>query len=228
MKRYIFILIGSILFSCSGSDDDGPTPTPTNTAPSVPTKVYPDNGLLCSDNPLDFSWNASTDPDNDSVTYSVQVATNEQFSTDIQTKSSSQTNTTFTLEKGVAYYWRVRAIDSKNKNSDYSTIWKFYTEGEGISNYSPYTPTLISPTLNETIVNVTTILEWSSSDVDNDPLVYDVYFGETNPPTLVEENTSNTTYNVDLETTRTYYWKIVVKDDKGGQTIGQVWSFISQ
>jgi hypothetical protein len=30
-----------------------------------------------------------------------------------------------------------------------------------------------------------------------------------------------------LNTATTYYWKIVVKDNNGGQAIGQVWSFYS-
>ena len=64
------------------------------------------------------------------------------------------------------------------------------------------------------------------SDTDGDALTFDVYFGTDNPPTtMVSENQSEITFDVNTVTTTTYYWKIVVKDDKGGQTNGQVWSF---
>jgi len=31
--------------------------------------------------------------------------------------------------------------------------------------------------------------------------------------------------NVTASSSTKYYWKVTVKDNKGGQTIGQVWSF---
>lgn len=230
MKNFIFIYLSILLYACSGSDDStpDPIPPPVNKAPSTPTQVFPTDGLLCTENPLDFLWNASTDTDGDSITYEVQVATDESFSSDLQTKTPSNTSNTFTLLKGIVYYWRVRAKDSKNNFSDYSTVWKYYTEGEGITNHLPFAPTLIHPILNATIIDISTALEWSSTDVDADPLTYDIYFGDTNPPTLIQENISSTSYSVDLSASTTYYWKIVVKDDNGGQAIGQIWSFIAQ
>lgn len=231
MKKIFLLLLSTIILSCGGSDNDDPTPTtpstPTveNKEPAIPSLIEPSDGLLCTDNPLSFSWNAATDPDGDAVSYEIQVATNNTFTNDVQTKTNSGTTTDFTLLKGVAYYWRVRAKDSKNKTSAYSTIRKYYTEGEGISNHLPYAPTLVKPTLNSTLSETSTTLEWTASDVDDDPITYDVYFGKENPPALVKENVSETTYTVDVEQETTYYWKIVVKDDKGGEAIGQVWSF---
>jgi hypothetical protein len=62
--------------------------------------------------------------------------------------------------------------------------------------------------------------------VDNDPLTYDVYFGTDNPPTVVlSPDQSETTISKDLDPSTNYYWKIVVKDNNGGQTIGQTWNF---
>ena len=62
--------------------------------------------------------------------------------------------------------------------------------------------------------------------MDNDPLTFDIYFDTANPPTTkVSENQSATTISVDLNSSTDYYWKIVVKDDKDGITIGQVWGF---
>ncbi|MEW4923168.1 hypothetical protein [Algibacter sp. 2305UL17-15] len=69
-------------------------------------------------------------------------------------------------------------------------------------------------------------MEWKGNDTDGDPLTFDVYFDENNPPTtLVSENQSESTYSVNTMSSSTYYWKIVVKDDKGAVSIGQVWVF---
>lgn len=232
MKNSVLLLLSIALLSCGGSgDDDEPTavtpstPTVENKEPSIPSLINPADGLLCTDNPLDFSWSIATDPDGDAITYEIQVATNNTFSNDLQTKTNSGTTADFTLLKGVAYYWRVRAKDSKNNTSAYSTIRKYYTEGEGVSNHLPYAATLVEPALSATLSETTATLKWTASDVDDDPITYDVYFGKENPPTLVKENVSEMEYAVDLEAETTYFWKIVVKDNQGGEAIGQVWSF---
>ncbi len=210
------------------ADDDPSIPTPkVNNAPSVPSLTAPIDGLQCTENPLVFSWNKSSDPDGDAVSYSIQLATINSFSKDLQVRSISDNTTTLSLIKGVAYYWRVNAKDTKNKSSEFSPVRKFYSEGEGVSNHIPYAATLIRPALNSNITDSSATLEWSSSDIDNDSLLYDVYAGVVNPPPLVLENSDSTSYTINLSAGTTYYWKIVVKDDVGGEAIGQIWSFKS-
>jgi hypothetical protein len=226
MKKYLIILMGGLLFTCSGSGDDGNTGgTTVNSPPTVPLQIYPTNNLLCIDAQIEFKWNSSEDKENDAITYEVQVATNQAFTSGVNTKTISQTTSIFALEKGVAYYWRVRTKDSKGDFSDYSSIYKFYTEGEGITNHLPFTPTLVKPALNELVASNSAILEWTASDVDNDQLTFDVYFGDTNLPSVLAEGITNFSYEVSLNSATTYYWKIVVKDLHGGQAIGQLWTF---
>lgn len=229
MKRLLFSLALSFsLVSCGGGGDTPPPPPPpTNTAPSTPTLVYPTNNLLCINNAVQFQWNTSTDAQGDAITYQIQVAKDSQFSQIAHTLTGSTTSRSISLEKGVAYYWRVKATDSKNASSSYSSVFQFYTEGVGVTNYLPFSPELVSPTLNSVVQTTDTTLEWTASDVDNDPLTFDVYFGTDNPPTAkVADSQSGLSYQVTGLTASTdYYWKVVVKDDKNGQTIGQVWSF---
>jgi len=231
MKKFIFTLVlGTTLWSCGGGGGDTPPPPPpANKAPTTPTLVYPTNNLLCINNVLDFNWNAATDPEGDAITYQVQVATDANFTQIVHTVSETTTVRTLSLEKGIAYYWRVRATDSKNLSSSYSSTNQFYTEGNGISNYLPFSPVLVSPTLNSTETGTTTTLQWTASDVDtSDVLTYDVYFDTVNPPVAMESsNVTTNTINVSLTASTNYYWKVVVKDDKGGQTIGQIWSFVT-
>ena len=234
MKRILYTLaLSTVLWSCGGSGgSDTPTPpppTPVNNAPTVPTLVYPTNNLLCIDNVLDFDWNASTDPDGDSVTYQVQVAKDAGFSQLVHTVTESSTLRSLSLEKGIAYYWRVRATDSKSLSSSYSSTNQFYTEGEGVSNHLPFSPLLVAPTLNLVVTTSTVTLQWTADDVDtSDTLTYDVYFETGDTPTQqVATNQAATTLSVDLVSGQTYSWKVVVKDGQGGQTIGQIWNFIT-
>jgi len=231
MKKILYILATSFsLISCGGSggDDENPlTPEPFNAKPTITSNIKPINNLLCIDNTLTFEWNASTDSDGDSITYQLQVATNNLFNENLQTLNNiSLTSTQLSLDRGVAYYWRVKAVDSKNASSDYSSIFQFYTEGDGALNHLPFSPALEGPNLNAIIQTMSTTLSWTASDVDNDPLVFDIYFDTVNPPvSKVSENQSELTLEVDLSASTDYFWQVIVKDDKGGITNGQVWNF---
>ena len=227
MKNLIYVAVISIsLWSCGGGGDE-PTPPPVNTAPTVPTLTYPTNNLLCIDNVLNFQWSASTDGQGDAITYQIQVAKDILFAQIAHSLTSTTTSKSITLEKGIAYYWRVKATDSKSAASNYSATFSFYTEGVGVTNHLPFSPVLVSPALNSVQTTATVNLQWTASDVDaSDTLTYDVYFGTASPPTVVTSaNQSAATLTKTVSASTTYYWKVVVKDSKGGQTIGQVWSF---
>tara|TARA_R110001583_G_scaffold31233_3_gene107058 strand:+ start:6935 stop:7630 length:696 start_codon:yes stop_codon:yes gene_type:complete len=228
MKKFIYIIIlGTLLWSCGGSGGDNPPVVIENKAPSTPTLIYPSSNLLCIENSISFKWNASTDPDaGDTVTYQIQIAKDNSFTQIVESISNTSTTRDITLEKGVAYYWRVSAKDTKNNTSSYSIVNSFYTEGNGVSNYLPFSAEIVSPNLNAVVQTNSTTLTWNASDVDNDPLSFDVYFGTDNPPaTKTASNLTNKSLAVNLTSATTYYWKIIVKDDKGGETIGQVWNF---
>jgi hypothetical protein len=71
-------------------------------------------------------------------------------------------------------------------------------------------------------------LEWNASDVDaSDVLTYDLYWGtdRTNLQNSKLNHSTKTHQLTTLAANTTYYWKVVVKDGKGGETIGQIWSF---
>ena len=229
MRNLLYIAILSIsLWSCGGGGGDTPTPPPVvNTAPTVPTLTSPTNNLLCTDNVLNFQWNASTDSQGDAITYQIEVSKNAQFSQIAHTQTSATTSKSITLEKGIAYYWRVKATDSKSAASNYSATFNLYTEGVGITNHLPFSPVLVSPALNSVQTAATINLQWTASDADtSDTLTYDVYFGTANPPTaIVSANQSASSLSRTVAASTKYYWKVTVKDGKGGQTIGQVWNF---
>jgi len=231
-KRYLYVLIiVGLAFSCSSGGDDGPGPDPdpvNNTAPTVPSQVYPLSNTLCIDNNVVFEWNASTDAEGNSISYSIEVSENNSFSPVSQSRSvNASTSTIITLDKGKSYYWRIKAKDSNSAESEFSSVSHFLTEGEGVSNHLPFAPVLVAPVLNAAIDGTSTTLSWTASDFDNDALTFDVYLDtNNNPAAMVSENQSATTFEATgLTAATTYYFKVVVKDENGGVTIGQVWSF---
>lgn len=231
MRKIIYLASTALLFiSCGGGGSDSPTPTPepVNTAPTVPSLVAPTNALLCINNTVNFEWSASTDIENNPIVYQIQIATDNQFAQIVSTAEVSSRTQTFTLDKGKSYYWRVKAIDSKNASSAYSGTFSFYTEGLAVANHLPFLPELIQPEINTTISGISATLKWFALDTDvTDVLKYDVYLGTTNPPTAkVGDNITTPVLEiVSLVPTTNYYWRVVVKDNKGGETRGSVWSF---
>ncbi|WP_418262505.1 fibronectin type III domain-containing protein [Flavobacterium faecale] len=227
-KTYLYlVVILGFMVSCGGGDDNAIEETPENRPPSVPVQVYPLNQTLCINNFVDFQWNKSQDLDNDLLSYKVEISENSGFTSIVQTKTVTALSTTMSLDKGKVFYWRVKAIDTKNAQSDFSSANQFLTEGEGVTNHLPFSPDLITPVHDGIIDGTSTSLRWSASDVDNDSLTFDVYLDTASTPlTKVSENQTGTTYNAsNLIAATTYYFKVVVKDGKGGETIGQVWSF---
>lgn len=232
MKNKIshIVWISILLFSCSGGGDSTSTAELQNTAPTIPELVSPTNSKLCISNSVIFEWGASTDAEKNLIVYQLQVATDNQFAQITNTTDISNPNQTLSLEKGKAYYWRVKATDSKNASSNYSSTNSFYTEGVALSNHLPFLPQLLSPDNNSTLSTTTTKLTWTATDVDaTDVLTYDVYLGTESSPTLKVGNSISEASFVtnSLISNTIYYWKVVVKDNKGGETIGQVWRFKS-
>jgi len=116
---------------------------------------------------------------------------------------------------GLGYY----ATTLKSKTDDTPT--EAYTDFEVKDTASVYTIKISDTEENEIK------LQWNSSDVDNDALTYDVYFGESNPPEIKVSDHTTKELTVQVEKDRVYYWRIIVKDIKDGVTKGQIWSFRS-
>lgn len=227
---YILIVISLVSFSCGGDDGSEEVQVEENTAPTVPTQIFPSNNEICTDNNVVFEWSSSTDAEGDLITYRIEVSEDSSFSILSHVQTIFSESILITLDKGKSYYWRVEAVDSGNATSGYSNVVSFVSEGEGVSNYIPFAPTLVAPALNAEIEGTDVLLSWTAADADSDPLTFDVYFDTNeNPTTKVSENQTGTTYNATALTAATkYYFKVVVKDDKGATSIGQVWSFTTK
>lgn len=224
MKNYILISLFLVFISCGGGSTSGGKTS--NKAPSTPGLIYPESNMLCINNIVTFNWSASEDPEGDTIKYEIQVSESSSFTTILHTEVLAGLSRTYSLEKGKIYYWRVKAIDATDASSDFGNVYQFYTEGVGVVNYIPFLPSLISPTLNEIVNTQTVKLEWLASDVDvNDTLVYDIYFGENSTPSLLVADHTTKNYTTSVSDSKTYYWRIDVKDNAGAKAIGKTWVF---
>lgn len=230
LETYILLgLISFITLSCGGGDDDPPVPPPppVNLAPTkVQTLIYPTADLLCIDNVIGFDWSNATDPENDPIKYRITIATNRGLSQIVKQQLVSNSNIIFTLEKGVAFYWNIIAIDNNNNESAATMTQAFYTSGTGNTNYAPFTAVIIGPEMGSNINAGTISLVWEGSDTDTDDvLTYDLFFGESNNPSLLQADIANESFDVNTIAGKTYYWKVNTIDNSGAKSIGQVWEF---
>ncbi len=232
--KNIYIAILSIVLLCScNSDEEGSilVSYPLNNfrvEPTTPGLIYPTNNLVCTNFNLEFDWTTSTTVTLGTISYLVEIAADAAFNQLVFTTTTAQPKATFTLEQGTSYFWRVKALNSKGYESSYSTIQTFITEPEASINTIPTISSAVSPALEETVSGNNLLLDWNAIDSDGDALLFDVYFGESNPPQLLAENLDVTTLNVQISANKTYFWRVVAKDDKQGVAIGRVWNFRTQ
>lgn len=214
------------LFGCSSEtkNEDNKTTTPIvkkNTAPSIPLLKSPINNKLCIDNQVFFEWNESKDDENDAIIYNLEISKGAN----ILYYETPNLNKTIQLEKNSTYFWKVRATDSKGAIGNYSDTYKIYTSPDVVGNHLPFVPELILPSQKNFVSSYPIKLEWKASDPDvSDVLSYDVYLDAVNPPMYKLYSDTKDTYKTNFSYSRgMYYWRVVVKDNKGGITEGPVW-----
>ncbi len=110
--------------------------TEDSAAPPAPVPLSPENGSRKSSHPR-FTWTSVTDPSG--VTYTLEAAQDSAFThlvifkdgltdTEYQLAESEELSPT-TGKPEAPYYWRVRATDGAQNQSDWSTANSFYVGG---------------------------------------------------------------------------------------------------
>ncbi|AOY77779.1 S8 family serine peptidase [Clostridium formicaceticum] len=208
-----------------------------NNAPNAPKEPNPSNQTIDVSLSPTLSWTCS-DPDGDALIYDVYLGTDQMLveSKDQSVKKAAgQSSTSYspgTLQEITTYYWRIVARDSKG--AEYTgDVWQFTTI---ITNKDPNQPEEPTPINGAEKVKLLPILSWICSDSDGDELTYDVYLGrdetlvESLDPSVKKKTGYNSTTYLpgELNSLTTYYWRIVAKDNKGGQTAGPLWKFTTK
>jgi hypothetical protein len=212
-------------------------PAPTdNTPPPTPSLISPTNGENMIDNTPLFNWSDVNDPSG--VTYELSIARDARFSSGVVLKNGIAAST-YTLIPAEAltpgqYYWRIRAVDGAGNVGSWSENWSFTVNPippAPTDNTPPPTPSLISPTNGENMIDNTPLFNWS--DV-NDPSGVTYELSIANDAgfvsiVLAKSGLTLSTYKLisdEALPAGTYYWRIRAIDGAGNVgSWSENWSF---
>ena len=76
------------------------------------------------------------------------------------------------------------------------------------------------------------VLSWTGGDPDRDTVTYDLYFGKYDAdeePPLLTQGLKDATFTVSAarEPFEFYMWKVLARDSKGAETLGETWIFLT-
>jgi hypothetical protein len=220
----MFIIILLFTVSCGGGKHNDPKPLPAQATLSFPEKdALCTSGTVISptETTVILTWNASANTD------SYDVVIKNLLTSTSTTQLSATNQKSLTLLRNTPYSWYVVSKSNSVTATAQSDTWKFYVAGLGSTNYSPFPATLISPAFGQTISGAKTAnLVWNGNDVDNDIATYDVYFGTSTSPPLLQSNVANEFLNsITVAANTTYYWKIVTKDAQSNTSVSEIYQF---
>ena len=98
----------------------------TNRPPTTPTLLSPGDDATDVALPVTLMWSEATDPDGDTVRYTVSLATTFVGLEPISQRSQQTTFIAEDLEPGTLYYWMVTADDGRGNESE-SVVRSFTT-----------------------------------------------------------------------------------------------------
>ncbi|MBN1879521.1 fibronectin type III domain-containing protein [bacterium] len=197
-----------------GYGDNNPPYEPSNPSPA-------DGATNVSRETVNLTW-IGGDPDaGDLVYYDLYFGT----SAVPPLYASNLTMTSYTvtsLVPGTVYNWKIVARDNWDAETE-GPDWSFTTQ----ANNPPSAPVNPIPSNGATEVDRNANLSWECNDPDvSDTLLFDVYFGTSNPPPMAVSNISALTYDPGEMTGGVmYYWQIVARDTWDAETPGPVWYF---
>lgn len=228
MKKITHSIIALLFFGC-GVDVDLIEEL-TVLAPDLQI-VFPENnsectaGTILSENQSEvtFEWSEIEGVQSYNIIL-INLATGieEEF-------SSLSSSLPIILERGTPYQWIVDAIVRiDEEDTVVSASGYFYNAGPGVTTYIPFPADAISPLNGAQLLGTTTSIniEWTSEDLDNDIVSYDLYLGSSSNPELFAADIETPLIsNVQVATGNQYYWRVVTKDAIGNESNSEIFSF---
>ncbi len=199
-----------------------------NHAPNVPGDPQPDSGATGYNTAATLRWTGGDPDTGDQVVYDVYFGTASQPPRVVQGVDSTS-HSVSGLAFSTVYRWRVVSRDEFG-DSAVGPLWTFATRAESDTNQPPYQPANPQPANGSSGQDTAATLAWTGGDPDSGDVVsYDVYFGTTSPPALVQSGLSTTYYDPgSLNFLTSYYWRITSRDNHGDSSAGPLWSFATR
>ncbi|MDI6641234.1 MAG: hypothetical protein QME68_02865, partial [Elusimicrobiota bacterium] len=189
-----------------------------NIPPTTFELLSPSDRIIISHPTINFSWQASYDPELSPIEYTIFYSTDSNFPPNITISSTGITSTapiitygtsTTNLIENALYYWRVIASDNWNNQTLSNDTSTFHLN---LVNEPPKSFELISP-VNNSVVTVPNFSWQPTSDPDpSDAVRYTLYYSTDKTFNFKKEIPSLTTTNYflaePLSGKATYYWKV--------------------
>jgi len=200
----------------SGTSDWSQTWTLSTLLPT-PSLTMPANSEQGLTLPVQFTWQAIQGIS----TYSLQIATDADFSTIVFDNTVNGTSyTANTLDADTRYYWRVKAIGSGGIMSEYTTH-------RNLSTVVP-SPKLSLPYSGSLDMETSVDLVWIANPK---PAKYQVQVSaKSDFSTIVADKTVDvvTTPITGLTNNQTYYWRVrAITTDKGNSSWSESYTFVT-
>ncbi|WP_165750193.1 hypothetical protein [Cellulophaga sp. Z1A5H] len=230
---YPIALFNLLLISCGGGSNNTTVDpiTPVVLDPDAASLIFPEDNTECNEGVVNtndetkstvtFEWSAAENTDS----YEIKLKNLETGS--ITTAISNTNEKDISINRGIPYEWYVISLANGTSTSATSDTWSFYNQGQGIENYAPFPAIAISPQRGSTIssFSATITLEWTTSDVDDDIVSYEILFDNTETPTTSLGVTTELTLEATVTAGNTYYWKVITKDSFDNTSISELFEF---
>ncbi|MEC7240199.1 MAG: putative Ig domain-containing protein, partial [Myxococcota bacterium] len=162
--------------------------------PTAPVLVFPSEfDFETTELSPTILWNNATDPQDEELTYEVEIFAEVSLTTLVATGSASEDPsgisswlTNVVLSDNTGYFVRVRASDGYAWG-DWSIAMEVFINS---MNDAPPIPVLVYPIANEIAGSLTPTLEWvNAADIDRDAVTYDLELYEYGSEVLVWSST---------------------------------------
>ena len=195
--------------------------SPSTPVPSLPAT----NALLTTYTPL-LKWGAVTVPAGTTFqNYLVQVDNDADFSSPVINDSSITNHPTVQFQVGTPlaqntkYYWRVKAFNTDNEESNWSTVRTFRTIVSA--------PVLLTPANGSPAGSLLPVLDWQDATGTITNYTIQISSSPTFGTLLVSSTVVSSTYTPikNLPAGKTLYWRVKVNGANGPSAWSTVFSF---
>jgi len=192
--------------------------------PGLPTLVDPVGGAEVADHRPDLTWTDAVDPQNEPLTYDVEVYADAAMTTlhtsfaDVPGAGTTSVTVDLPLAENADAFWRARAADAAVAGG-WTALEDFFVNE---LNEAPDAPVLLFPVGGETAATTAPRMQWSAAtDVDRDDVSYRLRLWDEDFVTMLDEvdvpagSGQEWTAAPALDEDRVYGWEVQAIDEHG-------------